>query len=157
MQLPGGAGRITSYSWKRRTVEYEITLTGICALLVSRRRSIRPTSLIAQVEANFSGFADDLAEAEGDDGVDRVSLLKVFRDYLTANDMSADWDQVKVGFDGSPRQHAGGPGAAMRRATSRLCSRPQDLKSRADVLIALTEMALARQGSGACFRPAVRL
>ena len=29
-------------------------------------------------------------------GVDRTSLLKVFREYLAANDMSADWDQVRA-------------------------------------------------------------
>ncbi|MGE3876917.1 MAG: peptidase S16, partial [Parvibaculaceae bacterium] len=97
--------------------------------------------------ADFSDFADDLAGTGGDDGVDRNSLLKVFREYLAANDMSADWDQVRAASTEALvntlavlAPHAPRDKQALLEA--------RDLKERADVLIALTEMALARQGAG---------
>jgi Lon protease-like protein len=140
----GCAGRITSFA-ETPDGRILITLSGICRFaIVKEIGTDRPYRL---VEADFSGFAGDLAETEGDDGVDRPSLLKVFRDYLTANDMSADWDQVRsastealVNTLAVLAPHAPRDKQALLEA--------KDLKARADVLIALTEMALARQGSG---------
>ncbi|MGE0242174.1 MAG: LON peptidase substrate-binding domain-containing protein, partial [Parvibaculaceae bacterium] len=140
----GCAGRITSFA-ETPDGRILITLSGICRFAVTSEFSTDKP--YREVDADFSGFADDLAEAEGDDGVDRISLLKVFRDYLAANDMSADWDQVRsastealVNTLAVLAPHAPRDKQALLEA--------KDLKSRADVLIALTEMALARQGSG---------
>ena len=140
----GCAGRITSFA-ETPDGRILITLSGVCRFAIAQEYSTDKP--YREVEANFSGFASDLAETEGDDGVDRISLLKVFRDYLTANDMSADWDQVRsastealVNTLAVLAPHAPRDKQALLEA--------KDLKSRADVLIALTEMALARQGSG---------
>jgi Lon protease-like protein len=140
----GCAGRITSYT-ETPDGRILITLSGICRFAVTRE--ISSDKPYRQVEADFSGFAGDLTDAEDEDEVDRTSLLKVFRDYLTANDMSADWDQVReastealVNTLAVLAPHAPRDKQALLEA--------KDLKSRADVLIALTEMALARQGSG---------
>ena len=80
--------------------------------------------------------------------VDRDALLKVFRQYLTANDLSADWDQV-----------AAASNELLVNTLSLLAPYPPrdkqallealDLQTRAEVLIALTEMALAKSDSGA--------
>jgi Lon protease-like protein len=140
----GCAGRITSFA-ETPDGRILITLSGICRFGVVKEISTdKPYRL---VEADFTLFADDLAETGADDGVDRPSLLKVFRDYLAANDMSADWDQVRsastealVNTLAVLAPHAPRDKQALLEA--------KDLKARADVLIALTEMALARQGSG---------
>jgi uncharacterized protein len=140
----GCAGRITSFA-ETPDGRILITLSGICRFAVVKEIGTdKPYRL---VEADYTLFAEDLAEAEGDDGVDRPSLLKVFRDYLAANDMSADWDQVRsastealVNTLAVLAPHAPRDKQALLEA--------KDLKARADVLIALTEMALARQGSG---------
>ena len=140
----GCAGRITSFA-ETPDGRLLITLSGICRFtIVSEHSTDKP---YREVEADFSGFAEDLAETDGDDGVDRASLLKVFREYLAANDMSADWDQVRsastealVNTLAVLAPHAPRDKQALLEA--------KDLKSRADVLIALTEIALARQGSG---------
>jgi Lon protease-like protein len=73
-------------------------------------------------------------------------LLKVFRAYLTANDLSADWEQVDAASNES-----------LVNTLSLLAPYPPrdkqalleafDLKTRADVLIALTEMALAKDNA----------
>jgi uncharacterized protein len=140
----GCAGRITSFA-ETPDGRILITLSGICRFaIVKEAISDKP---YRQVEADFSGFADDLADTDEDDAVDRTSLLKVFQEYLTANDMSADWDQVKAASTEALvntlavlAPHAPRDKQALLEA--------KDLKSRADVLIALTEMALARSGSG---------
>jgi len=140
----GCAGRITSFA-ETPDGRILITLSGICRFAIGKE--IGSDKPYRQIEADFSGFADDLVDAEDDEAVDRTSLLKVFQDYLAANDMSADWDQVKAASTEalvntlavlSP--HAPRDKQALLEA--------KDLKSRADVLIALTEMALARSGSG---------
>jgi uncharacterized protein len=140
----GCAGRITSFA-ETPDGRILITLSGICRFAIVKE--IISDKPYRQVEADFSGFADDLADTDEDDTVDRTSLLKVFQEYLTANDMSADWDQVKAASTEALvntlavlAPHAPRDKQALLEA--------KDLKSRADVLIALTEMALARSGSG---------
>jgi Lon protease-like protein len=140
----GCAGRITSFA-ETPDGRLLITLTGICRFAIARELS--SDKPYREIEADFSHFTADLAENEDDDGVDRSSLIKVFRDYLTANDMSADWDQVRsastealVNTLAVLAPHAPRDKQALLEA--------KDLKERADVLIALTEIALARQGAG---------
>ena len=140
----GCAGRITSFA-ETPDGRILITLSGICRFAITRE--ISSDKPYRQVEPDFSAFADDLVDTDDDDTVDRTSLLKVFQEYLTANDMSADWDQVKAASTEALvntlavlAPHAPRDKQALLEA--------KDLKSRADVLIALTEMALARSGSG---------
>jgi Lon protease-like protein len=140
----GCAGRITSFA-ETPDGRILITLSGICRFAIARE--IGSDKPYRQVEPDFAGFADDLIDTDDDDTVDRTSLLKVFQEYLTANDMSADWDQVKAASTEALvntlavlAPHAPRDKQALLEA--------KDLKSRADVLIALTEMALARSGSG---------
>ncbi len=140
----GCAGRITSFT-ETPDGRILITLSGICRFaIVTEVGSDRP---YRQVEVDFEGFADDLTDSEDDDGVDRTSLLKVFQDYLAANDMSADWDQVKAASTEALVNTLAVLAPYAPRDKQALLE-AKDLKSRADVLIALTEMALARQGSG---------
>jgi Lon protease-like protein len=140
----GCAGRISSYA-ETPDGRILITLSGICRFAIVRElASDKP---YREVEASYSDFAEDLAEAEGDEGVDRSSLLKVFRDYLAANDMSADWDQVRAASTEALVNTLAVLAPHEPRDKQALLE-AKDLKSRADVLIALTEMALARQGAG---------
>jgi uncharacterized protein len=140
----GCAGRISSYA-ETPDGRILITLSGICRFaIVSELASDKP---YREVEASYADFAEDLAEAEGDEGVDRSSLLKVFRDYLAANDMSADWDQVRAASTEALVNTLAVLAPHEPRDKQALLE-AKDLKSRADVLIALTEMALARQGAG---------
>ena len=140
----GCAGRITSFT-ETPDGRILLTLTGVCRFAITRE--VATDKPYRQVEADFSNFSGDLSDAEDEEAVDRTSLLKVFRDYLNANDMSADWDQVRAASTEALvntlavlAPHAPRDKQALLEA--------KDLKSRADVLIALTEMALARQGSG---------
>lgn len=140
----GCAGRITSFA-ETPDGRILITLSGVCRFAITRE--LATDTPYRQVEPDFSAFVDDLAEREGDDGVDRPSLLKVFRDYLAANDMSADWDQVRAASTEALVNTLAVLAPYAPRDKQALLE-AKDLKARADVLIALTEMQLARQGSG---------
>jgi Lon protease-like protein len=140
----GCVGRITSFA-ETPDGRILVTLSGICRFAVVKELATdRP---YREVEASYADFADDLADTEGDEGVDRSSLLKVFRDYLAANDMSADWDQVKAASTEALVNTLAVLAPYAPRDKQALLE-AKDLKQRADVLIALTEMALARQGAG---------
>jgi Lon protease-like protein len=139
----GCVGRVTSY----QEVEDErliITLTGITRYEVIDEAVTDRPYRVASV--SYDRFASDLSEGLGEDQVDRTNLLRVLRSYLDANRLEADW-------------------AAIQRASSEflinaLCVmcpygpeekqallEAEDLKRRADVLVALAEMELASSGS----------
>lgn len=139
----GCVGRVTSY----QEVEDErliITLTGIARYEILDEAVTDRPYRVASV--SYDRFASDLSEGLGEDQVDRTNLLRVLRSYLDANRLEADW-------------------AAIQRASSEflinaLCVmcpygpeekqallEAEDLKRRADVLVALAEMELASSGS----------
>lgn len=139
----GCVGRVTTY----QEVEDErlvITLTGVCRYdIVDEAVTDKP---YRTASATYDRFTSDLNEGLGEEQVDRSNLLRVLRSYLDANRLEADW-------------------AAIQRASSEflinaLCVmcpygpeekqallEADDLKSRADVLVALAEMELASGGA----------
>jgi uncharacterized protein len=140
----GCVGRITSYA-ETPDSRMVITLTGVSRFeVVSELEAVTP---YRQAIANYHPFAADLVTGMGAADVNRPALLKVFRDYLDANNMSADWGQV----DSAPTE-------VLVNTLSLLAPYPPeekqalleapDLRSRADMLVAITEMTLSRQGGG---------
>lgn len=93
-------------------------------------------------------FGDDLDENAGAETVDREALLRAFRAYLEAHGMDTDWDSVARAENGTlvnALSMMAPYGAAEKQA---LLEAP-DLKTRAETLVALTEIALARDdGTG---------
>ncbi len=88
-------------------------------------------------------MAGDLAEDDNGKSVDRGSLLETFRKYLKANNMEADWDSIKRASNGSlvtALCMMSPYGPAEKQALLEAC----DLRTRAETLIAITEIALAR-------------
>jgi Lon protease-like protein len=141
----GCVGRITSWS-ETPDDRMVVTLTGVSRFLVVDE--LDTDTPFRQVIANYHPFAADLATGAGEAEVNRPALLKVFRDYLDANNMSADWKEV-----------GSAPTEVLVNTLSLLAPYPPqekqalleapDLKTRADVLVALTEMALGKTGKGA--------
>jgi Lon protease-like protein len=89
-------------------------------------------------------FAADLREEQGADEINRPALLKTFRAYLEANSLDADWESVSRAENAmlvNALSMMAPYGAAEKQA---LLEAP-DLKTRAETLIAITEMALARE------------
>lgn len=140
----GCAGRITGFL---ETADDRIilTLTGICRFRLAAEKP--STRRYRMVEADFTPYLADLSRDAAETVVDRAALLQSFQDYLDANNLSADWEQVREASN-----------EVLVNTLSMLAPYPatekqalleaQDLKGRADTLIAITEMSLARKGSG---------
>src|SRR5260221_9083588 len=87
----GCAGRISAYA-ETPDNRMLITLTGISRFAVTGELDAQ--TAYRQLIADFHPYAVDLVSDLGASEVDRPALLKAFRDYLNANDMNADWEQV---------------------------------------------------------------
>ena len=90
-------------------------------------------------------FASDFIVAAGEDEVDRKTLLDTFRAYLDANNLEADWESVGKASNEAlvnALSMISPYGPAEKQA---LLEAP-DLKTRAETLVALTEVVLARDG-----------
>ncbi len=143
LQAIGCCGRITSYA-EVPDDRLMITLTGICRFHIVDE--IEVTTPYRQVAVSFDDFAGDLIPGSGQDEVDRGVLLKTFKAYLDANSMDADWNEISSASN-----------ETLVNALSMLSPYPpqekqalleaRDLKARAEVLVALTEMNLARQSA----------
>jgi uncharacterized protein len=140
VQSIGCAGRITSYA-ETDDGRLLIVLTGIARFrIVAENESPNP---YREVEADFTGFAGDLIAGLGEADVDRRVLLETLRSYLEARQLVADWVEVEaastealVNSLSALSPYPAGDKQALLEAA--------DLKARADMLIALTEVALAR-------------
>jgi Lon protease-like protein len=141
----GCAGRITQFS-ETGDGRYLITLTGIARFRLEEELSV--LTPYRQASVSYEPFALDFEPRAGEDAVDREALIRALRDFARANDLKIDWK----GVDGAPNEALVNALAMMApfgpREKQALLEAP-DLKTRADVLVAITEIELARSGDGA--------
>jgi uncharacterized protein len=136
----GCAGRIAQFA-ETGDGRCFIMLTGVARFqLVEELSAMTP---YRQGRVDFTAFAADFQEGEGEAAVDRVSLLAALRKFAEANGLKVDWGDIEESsnealvnglsmmspFGGKEKQ-------ALLEAT--------DLKSRAEMLVAITDMELAR-------------
>ena len=140
----GCAGRITAYA-ETPDSRILLTLTGVSRFAI--REELDTDTAYRQVIADFRPFAVDLVSDLGANEVNRPALLKAFRDYLNANDMNADWVQVDAASTEVLVNTLSLLAPYPPKEKQALLEAP-DLKTRADVLVALTEMALSRTVGG---------
>jgi len=134
----GGLGRIISFA-ESGDGRYLISLQGICRYRLLQEMPVKTPFR----QCRIAPFVSDLADDQGGSEVDRPALLKAFRAYLRANDLDADWESVSRAENAmlvNALSMMAPYGAAEKQA---LLEAP-DLKTRAETLIAITEMALAR-------------
>lgn len=135
----GCLGRITSLT-ETGDGRYLISLQGICRFRVAEELVVKTPFR----QCRITPFVGDLDEGQSGGEVDRPALLKAFRSYLEANELEADWESVSRAENAmlvNALSMMAPYGAAEKQA---LLEAP-DLKTRAETLIALTEMTLARE------------
>jgi Lon protease-like protein len=140
----GCAGRITSFN-ESEDGRYLVTLSGLIRFDLAEELPLRDGYRVAVPD--WSPYCDDLAE-ETSAGVDRDRMLRALKGYFTVNDVDANWDAIKdtttdrlvnalammCPFQPSEKQ-------ALLEALS--------LGDRANVMVALLEMALAANDDSA--------
>ena len=135
----GCMGRITSYS-ETGDGRYIVGLQGVSRFRIVEELSVKTPFRQAKV----SYFLSDLDEDRADQDVDREALLDAFRAYLDANDMEADWDSV-CRAENATLVNALSMMSPYGPAEKQALLEAPDLKTRAATLVAITEMALARE------------
>ena len=135
----GCLGRITSLA-ETGDGRYVLTLQGICRFRVTEELS--STTPYRQIA--IQPFGADLEERDDkEDEVDREGLLTAFRAYLDANGMEADWESVSRASDAT-LVNALSMMSPYGPAEKQALLEAADLKTRAETLIAITEINLAR-------------
>lgn len=143
LRAVGCAGRITSYQ-ELDDGRLVVTLSGIARFdCVGEAESGLPYRIMS---VSFDRFAADLTPGLGEERVDRSNLLRVLKAYLGANRLKADWKTIERATNEflinalcvmSPY----GP------EEKQALLEAKDLRTRAEVLVALAEMELASSGS----------
>jgi Lon protease-like protein len=133
----GCLGRLTSIS-ETGDGRYLIMLHGVARFRVMAEQ---PTDKPYRL-CSILPFAADLAENVGEE-INRTGLLKALRAYLDANKMEADWQSVSRA-ENATLVNALSMMAPYGPAEKQALLEAPDLKTRAETLIAITEMELAR-------------
>ena len=139
----GCLGRITSFS-ESGDGRYLVALQGICRFRIDAELNSPRTPFR---QCRIRPFLGDLDPERGADEVDRTSLLRVFRAYLDANGLDADWDSV-ARAENATLVNTLSMMSPFGPAEKQALLEAPDLKTRADTLIAITEMALAEDNEG---------
>ena len=135
----GCAGRIIAFS-ESGDGRYLISLQGVCRFRIAHELTVKTPFR----QCKPAPFLTDLDEDEAGNEIDRPSLLKAFRAYLQANDLEADWESVSRA-ENAMLVNALSMMAPYGPAEKQALLEAPDLKARAETLIAITEMALARE------------
>jgi Lon protease-like protein len=140
----GCVGRITQIA-ETGDGRYLLQLTGIVRFRVEEELIV--STPYRQCRVIYSPFADDFTPRKGEDEVDRQSLLRALSDFLKANDLKADWE----GIENAPNEALVNALAMMSpygAAEKQALLEAPDLKTRAEILVAVTEIELAKQITG---------
>lgn len=140
----GCAGRITSFA-ETGDGRILVTLTGICRFRIEEEVTAVTPYRICRVDCDE--FAGDLVANQGEEAVDRDRLIGVFRRYLDAHHMEADWDSVHRSSNENLVNTLSMISSYAPKEKQALLE-ARDLAQRADILIALTEMALSDTSDG---------
>ena len=136
----GCAGRITQLA-ETGDGRYLIELTGVARFrIVDEPKVLTP---YRQCGVDFHPFADDFVARKGEGAVDREALLKALAGFLKANKLNADWE----GIEKAPNEALVNALAMMSPygpADKQAMLEAPDLKTRAEILVALTEIELAK-------------
>ncbi|MFZ1772380.1 MAG: LON peptidase substrate-binding domain-containing protein [Rhizobiaceae bacterium] len=122
---------------------YLVSLHGVCRFRITGEIAAGTPYR----QCSVTPFLSDLVEGAGAAEVDRPALLKAFRDYLKANEMEADWESVSRA-DNAALVNALSMMSPYGPAEKQALLEAADLKTRAETLVAITEMSLAESEDG---------
>jgi uncharacterized protein len=137
----GCVGRITQFA-ESGDGRYVLELTGVARFRVLEEKTVLTS--YRQCKVDYFPYLDDFTARKGEDAVDREALLAALTEFLNANNLKVDWE----GIENAPNEALVNALAMMSPhgppEKQALLEAP-DLKTRAEILIAVTEMDLAKK------------
>ena len=140
----GCVGRITQLA-ESGDGRYLLQLTGVARFRVEEELRV-PHALSGNAACAYAPFIDDFTARKGEDDVDRKSLLEALTGFLKANNLKADWE----GIETAPNEALVNALAMMSpygAAEKQALLEAPDLKTRAELLVAMTEIELAKKNA----------
>jgi Lon protease-like protein len=137
----GCVGRITQLA-ESGDGRYILELTGIVRFKVVQEQTA--LTLYRQCKVDYFPYVDDFTARKGEQAVDREALLKALTEFLEANNLKVDWE----GIENAPNEALVNALAMMSPygpPEKQAMLEAPDLKTRAEILIAVTEMDLAKK------------
>jgi Lon protease-like protein len=135
----GCAGRVVQYA-EIGDGRCFLTLMGVARFRLEEELTAMTPYRIVRV--SYDSFAADFVEGHGEPEVDRKALVAALRNFARANDVKIDWDDVQKA-----------PNEALVNALSMMSPygakekqallEAPDLKSRAEILVAISQIELA--------------
>jgi Lon protease-like protein len=137
----GCVGRMTQIA-ESGDGRYILELTGVARFKIDEELAVKTD--YRQAKVSYADFVDDFIARKGEDGVDRTALLRALTDFMEANNMKADWDDIEHAptealVNGLSMMSPYGP------AEKQALLEAPDLKTRAELLVAITEIELAKK------------
>jgi hypothetical protein len=139
----GCVGRITQLA-ESGDGRYLMQLTGVARFRVEEELDV--ATAYRQCRVSFVPFADDFVARKGEDEVDRKALLEALAAFLKANKLKTDWQ----GVESAPNEALVNALAMMSPyapAEKQALLEAPTLKARADMLVAITEIELAKKNT----------
>jgi uncharacterized protein len=124
---------------------YLVQLTGVARFRIEEELALGTP--YRQCRVTYQPFIDDFTARKGEDEVDRKAVLRALADFLKANNLKADWG----GIENAPNEALVNALAMMSpygAAEKQALLEAPDLKTRAEILIAVTEIELAKGKTG---------
>jgi Lon protease-like protein len=137
----GCVGRITQLA-ESGDGRYILELTGIARFKVVEEKTV--LTPYRQCKVDYFPYLDDFTARKGEEAVDRDALLKALAEFLDANNLKVDWE----GIENAPNEALVNALAMMSpygAPEKQAMLEAPDLKTRAEILIAVTEMDLAKK------------
>lgn len=138
----GCVGRISQFA-EAGDGRLLITLTGISRFAIEQELDV--LTPYRQAKVTYESYPHDFIPRHGEEEVDREGVIDMLRLFVEANDIRIDWREVQdtpnealVNALCMMSPFAGREKQALLEAT--------DLKTRAEILIAISQMELARDG-----------
>ena len=136
----GCVGRITQIA-ESGDGRYLIQLTGISRFRIEEE--LKVATAYRQCRVTYAPFTDDFIARKGEDDVDRDAVLQALTDFLEANNLKTDWE----GIETAPNEALVNALAMMSpygSAEKQAMLEAPNLKIRAEILVAVTEIELAK-------------
>src|SRR5499425_1050569 len=136
----GCVGRITQLA-ETGDGRYLIQLTGVARFRIDAELEV--VTSYRQCRVTYAPFADDFVARKGEEAVDRKALLDALSAFLKANDLKADWE----GIEKAPNEALVNALAMMSPygpAEKQALLEAPDLKTRSEIVVAVTEIELAK-------------
>jgi Lon protease-like protein len=139
----GCVGRITQLA-ETGDGRYVMQLTGVTRFKLEEELSV--ATAYRQCRVTYFPFMDDFVARRGEELVDRPAVLKALTDFLKANNLKTDWAEV----ESAPNEALVNALAMMSPygpAEKQAMLEAPDLKTRAEILVAVTEIELAKNST----------